>query len=98
MRRSSSRRGTSTPAPPPPARPRRAPEAPLAPAPPLARDPWAWVAVLGVIPLIVRAWGAPLGEPVAEDFDFLHYALFQRFSPFDGGGSSSFWRPLAHQG
>jgi len=61
------------------------------------RDPWALVAVLAVLVLVVRAWGAPLGEPVAEDFDFLQRALFQRFTLFDGGGSSAFWRPIPHQ-
>jgi hypothetical protein len=39
-----------------------------------------------------------MGEPVAEDFDFLHRALFEGVgSLFDGGGSQAFWRPLAHQ-
>src|SRR5438876_8317177 len=63
----------------------------------LVRDPWALVAVLAVLVLVVRAWGAPLGEPVAEDFDFLQRALFQHFTLFDGGGSTSFWRPIPHQ-
>src|SRR5262245_54728342 len=36
------------------------------------RDPWGWLAALSVLPLFLRARGAPLGEPVAEDFDFLH--------------------------
>src|SRR5262245_54806732 len=61
------------------------------------RDPWAWICALGVIPLVLHSLGAPLGEPVAEDFDFLHRALFSRFDLLDGGGSSAFWRPLSHQ-
>jgi tetratricopeptide (TPR) repeat protein len=72
--------------------------APLAPAPPLARDPWAWLSALAVLPLVLHSLGAPLGEPVADDFDFLHHALFSpTHSLFDGGGSTAFWRPLAHQ-
>jgi len=65
---------------------------------PLWRDPWAAAAILGVVPLLLKSLGAPLGEPVAEDFDFLHHALFSGDRSFlDGGGSLSFWRPLAHQ-
>jgi tetratricopeptide (TPR) repeat protein len=42
--------------------------------------------------------GAPWGEPVAEDFDFLHRALFQGTgSLLDGGGSQAFWRPVPFQ-
>src|SRR5437867_3889091 len=66
--------------------------------PPPARDPWLWLSVLAAIPLVAHAWGAPLGEPVAEDFDFLHHVLFSpRHTLLDGGGSMAFWRPLAHQ-
>jgi tetratricopeptide (TPR) repeat protein len=65
------------------------------------RDPWAWASLLAIVPLLVRCAGAPLGEPVAEDFDFLRRALFVQpaglSSLFDGGGSTAFWRPLAHQ-
>src|SRR5262245_17955624 len=82
----------------PPSRgPAPAPPAPAAVAPPMWRDDWAWACALAVIPLVLHSLGAPLGEPVAEDFDFLHHALFSRFSLFDGGGSNSFWRPLSHQ-
>ncbi len=67
-------------------------------APPVWRDPWAWVSVLAVVPLLVRCIGAPLCEPVAEDFDFLRAALLSgNHSLLDGGGSTAFWRPLAHQ-
>jgi hypothetical protein len=63
------------------------------------RDPWAWASLAVVALLLVRAWGAPFGEPVADDFDHLHHVLFARdHSWWGGGGSSSFWRPLAYQG
>ena len=46
---------------------------------------------LGVLPLLAHAWGAPLGEAVAEDFDFIHHAWFSGDpSLLDGGGSSAF--------
>ena len=61
-------------------------------------DPWAWASVLAVLPLAIAMRGAPWGEPVAEDFDFLHRALFQGMgSLLDGGGSQAFWRPIPHQ-
>ncbi len=70
-----------------------------APLSPLLLDPWAWVALSVVALLVVRAWGAPFGEPVADDFDHLHHALFAREDAWwGGGGSGSFWRPLAYQG
>ena len=47
--------------------------------------------------LVLGTRGAARGEPVAEDFDFLHVSLFEKFSLLDGGGSSAFWRPVAHQ-
>jgi tetratricopeptide (TPR) repeat protein len=75
-----------------------APLPPLTPAPAFARDRWAWASLLAMVALLVRSIGAPLGEPVAEDFDFLRRALFHGLgSLFDGGGSTAFWRPLAHQ-
>ncbi len=71
---------------------------PLPALPPTLRDPWAWGSVLALLPLLVRCIGAPLGEPAAEDFDFLHRSLFTGTgSLLDGGGSSAFWRPVAHQ-
>jgi len=52
-----------------------------------------------LVPLVLHSLGAPLGEPVADDFDHLHYALFAPHPGWlDGGGSTSFWRPLAYQG
>ncbi len=83
----------------PDARDRAAAAAPAgAPLPPLARDPWAALTVLAVLPLVVAMRGAPWGEPVAEDFDFLHRALVQGMGTLlDGGGSQAFWRPIPHQ-
>jgi hypothetical protein len=70
----------------------------IGPAPPTLRDPWAWVSVLSVLPLVLHSIGAPLGEAVAEDFDFLrHNLLLHHHSLLDGGGSNAFWRPMAHQ-
>jgi len=51
-----------------------------------------------VIPLLLHSLGAPLGEPVADDFDFLHRVLYApHFSLFDGGGAARYWRPLSRQ-
>ena len=67
-------------------------------APPAWRDPWAWASLLAVVPLVLHSLGAPLGEPVADDFDYLHRALFgPRGSLFDGYGSPLYWRPLGRQ-
>src|SRR5262245_41461789 len=42
--------------------------------------------------------GAPWGEPVAEDFDFLRRALLDGMGTLlDGGGSHAFWRPIPFQ-
>ena len=66
--------------------------------PPLWRDPWAALTALAVLPLVFAMRGAPWGEPVAEDFDFLHRALLQGMGTLlDGGGSQAFWRPIPHQ-
>ena len=80
-----------------PCRARRAGvRAPATASPPaLLRDPWALATLLAIVPLALRMLGAPLAEPVAEDFDFLHRALLQGFgSVLDGGGSLAFWRPI----
>jgi len=72
---------------------------PVTAPPPAQRDPWLWLTGAAVLPLLLKSLGAPLGEPAAEDFDFLHHAvLLGRHSWLDGGGSLSFWRPLAQQG
>ena len=66
--------------------------------PPAVRDPWAWCTLLAILPLALRMVGAPWGEPVAEDFDFLRRALLQGMGTLlDGGGSHAFWRPIPHQ-
>src|SRR5262249_55175805 len=71
---------------------------PLRVPPPVWRDPWAWAAVAPVVLLIWRAWGAPLGEPFADDFDFLHHAMFGGAMRWlDGGGATVYWRPLSRQ-
>jgi tetratricopeptide (TPR) repeat protein len=63
-----------------------------------ATDAWAWLTLLAVVPLAARMAGAPWGEPVAEDFDFLRRALLEGTgSLLDGGGSQAFWRPIPHQ-
>jgi len=65
---------------------------------PTWRDPWAWVTLAALLPLVFSTRGAPRGEPVAEDFDFLYRALLAPSHPlFDGGGSSAFWRPVSNQ-
>ena len=79
------------------ARPARSP-APIPPAPAFFRDPWAWASVLAVLIVLAACAGAPLGEAVAEDFDFLRRALLEGMGTLlDGGGSSAFWRPIPHQ-
>ena len=66
--------------------------------PPLFTDPWCWGALAFVLLVLLSSLGAPFGEPVADDFDHLHYALFHADGSWlDGGGSRSFWRPLAYQ-
>src|SRR5947208_1096635 len=39
-------------------------------------EPWLWVALAAVLLVFVRSLGAPLGEPVADDFDDLGLILF----------------------
>src|SRR5689334_18944870 len=69
------------------------------PSPPaLLRDPWALAVALAVLPALIAARGGWLGEPVADDFGFLHHALLA--GPIDwlgGGGSPLYWRPLSRQ-
>jgi hypothetical protein len=51
-----------------------------------------------LLAVALHSRAAPLGEPAAEDFDFLHRTLIERrFAFFDGGGSLAFWRPLSQQ-
>lgn len=66
--------------------------------PPLLRDPWALAALLSVVPLVLHSLGAPLGEPFADDFDYLHRVLLGGpLSFLDGGGSVLYWRPIGRQ-
>lgn len=67
-------------------------------APPWFRDPWLWITVLAVLPLILHMRGAPWGVPVADDFDYLHrVALSGSHTLLDGAGSIFYWRPLGRQ-
>ena len=60
------------------------------------KDGWCWAALASVVVLVAHSLGAPLGEPVAEDFDFLSRALLSgRHTLLDGGGSQAFWRPVS---
>lgn len=61
------------------------------------RDPWAWACLLAVLPILIHSWGALLGEPAADDYDFLYRALLNGGSWFDGGGSVIYWRPISRQ-
>ena len=66
--------------------------------PPVWRDGWALAVALAIVPALIAARGTPLGEPFADDFDFLHFSLL-RGNPswLDGGGGALYWRPLARQ-
>jgi len=51
-----------------------------------------------VLPILIHSWRARLGEPVADDYVFLHRALLDPHHPlFDGGGAMVYWRPLSRQ-
>ncbi len=54
-----------------------------------------------LVALAALAWslrGAPLGAPVADDFEFLHRVVFPSGSgAFDSMGASYYWRPLSRQ-
>lgn len=65
---------------------------------PAWRDPWAIASALAVVPVVLHSLGAPLGEPFADDFDYLRRALLEASgSFFDGFGSVLYWRPLGRQ-
>ncbi len=85
----------------PPPDPSRAPGPHDRPATPASagRDR-AWLAAaLGS--LLVLLWvtrGAPLGTPVADDYDFLHWMRFHRpLGLFDAMGGAPYWRPVSRQ-
>src|SRR2546426_184829 len=60
-------------------------------------DPWPLLAAAAALLPLWQSFGAPLGEPAADDFDFLHHALFGPASLFDGGGALVYWRPPARR-
>jgi hypothetical protein len=64
--------------------------------PRIARDPWALAPILAAIALVTRAWFPRIGEPFADDFDFLTHAGAGG-GWLDGGGSRFYWRPVARQ-
>lgn len=65
---------------------------------PAWRDAWLWIALLALVPLLMRAWSGSAGTPFADDYDFLHRALLSpQRSLLDGGGAVIYWRPLARQ-
>lgn len=67
-------------------------------APASASRLWCWLALLSPLPLLLFSLGAPLGEPVADDFDYLHHVMFAGpWAWLDGGGSAMYWRPISHQ-
>src|SRR3989442_7231985 len=54
--------------------------------------------MLSVLPVLARARGAALAEPVLDDFLYLHHELLgKHFNLLDGGGLLYYWRPLARQ-
>lgn len=62
------------------------------------RDPWFIVATIGPLVLLPLLAGGRSGEPVADDYDYLHHVLLtDHWSWFDGCGSALYWRPLARQ-
>lgn len=61
------------------------------------RDRIAWaVPALALLLVLAHSLPAPLGEPVADDFDFLSSRLHGQASFFSGSGSTLFWRPIPH--
>lgn len=82
-----------------PGRRRSTPIADSAAAPSAARA-WPWFA-LALAALPVLLWvtrGAPLGTPVADDYDFLYWLRFHRpLSFFDAMGGGPYWRPVTRQ-
>ncbi|MBI1797712.1 MAG: tetratricopeptide repeat protein [Candidatus Eisenbacteria bacterium] len=65
-------------------------------APPVFADAWALAPIAAAIALAARAWFAWIGEPFADDFDFLTHAGAGG-GWLDGGGSRFYWRPVARQ-
>ena len=66
--------------------------------PPPWMDPWAYATLLAVLPVVLHSLGAPLGEPLADDFDYLSRSMLEGGgSLLDGGGSVLYWRPVGRQ-
>src|SRR4029077_3853688 len=63
--------------------------------PPVHRDPWALLVALMVVPVLLAGRGLPLGELVADDFDFLNETYFHRPDWLPRGGRPPPPRPLA---
>ena len=72
------------------------------PAPPPRRripSDWQWLGA-AVASLLLLAWAsrvARFGVPVADDFDFLYWLRFHRFTFFDSMGAPYYWRPVSRQ-
>lgn len=47
--------------------------------------------------LLVSLRGAPLGQPVADDWAFLAHQQFRPWDLFDSMGAAYYWRPLSRQ-
>ena len=61
-------------------------------------DPWLIAAFLAPVVLLPLLAGERIGEPVADDFDFLYHVLLTgQWSWFDGCGANNYWRPLGRQ-
>src|SRR5437867_61722 len=61
-------------------------------------DPWLIAALLAPLVLLPLLAAERIGEPVADDFDFLNQVLLTGpWSWFDGGGANNYWRPLGRQ-
>jgi hypothetical protein len=86
----------------PAGRDRGAPRGAHVPAPRGVR-PWLGRACLfaPLAAIAALAWslrGAPLGTPVADDFEFVSRVVFHApLDPFDSMGASYYWRPLSRQ-
>ena len=77
---------------------RAVPPAPAAAPERRAHAIWSWLVAFAIVPVFWVSRGTALGEPFADDFDFLHHTLFTgRWQLLDGGGGGLYWRPLARQ-
>jgi len=59
--------------------------------------PWLTLLVAALV-LLAKCVPAPLGVPVADDFDYLHRSMFaSHHSWLGGGGANVYWRPVGRQ-